>query len=137
MSSGLVILPLTWVLSFIFFILSYMTREEIKNQSWFSNCSLRKTLKEQKNSNKMKYKQNGFMWFRTIFGSIRDLFCFICYNLSKKVKKEFSINTIKPSEMIQGNLKSQKRSLLDQNIQQYTTMGKIRETSKVMSRVKW
>ena len=48
------------------------------------------------------------MWFRTIFGSIKNLFGF-----SRVLKKEFCIE---PSEMVQGNLKNQEGSLLNQNI---------------------
>ena len=55
------------------------------------------------------------MWFRTIFSSIKNLFWFSFLETFQGVlKKEFFIE---PSEMDQGNFKSQIGSLLNQNIQ--------------------
>ena len=45
------------------------------------------------------------MWFRTIFGSIKNFFGLVFWTFSRVLKKEYSIE---PSEMVQGNLKSQK-----------------------------
>ena len=60
------------------------------------------------------------MWFRTIFGSIKNFFGLIFRTFSRGSKKEFFIKT---SEMVQGNLKSQKGSLLNQNIHGYPEQG--------------
>ena len=76
------------------------------------------------------------MWFRTIF---RTFFGLVFRTLSRGLKKKFFIE---PSEMVQGIVKNQKGSLLNQypkvtlnNVLQWTIMGKNGQTSKAMSRV--
>ena len=108
-------------------------------------CSQENPQRTKKKFQKIKYRtKNGAkMWFRTIFGSIKNLFWFSFLEPLQEVlkKKEFFIE---PSEMILGNLKSQKGSLLNQNIQkvslnnvlQCIIMGKNGQTSKAMSRGK-
>ena len=75
------------------------------------------------------------MWFRTIFGSIENLFGLVFRTFLRDLKKEFFIE---PSEMVQGNLKSQEGSLLNQDIQrlpwttycnalQWAKMGKLQK----------
>ena len=79
------------------------------------------------------------MWFWTIFGSMKNLFGLVFRTFLRGLKKEFFIE---PLEMVQGNFKSQKGSLLNQYIQrlpwttllQCTIMGKNGETSKALSR---
>ena len=75
-----------------------VSKNKIQNQKLFQKCDL------------------------TIFGSIKNLFWFSLLEPFQEVlKKEF---LIEPLEMVQGNLKSQKGSLLNQNIQRllWTTL---------------
>ena len=82
------------------------------------------------------------MWFRTIFGSIKNLFGLVFRTFSRGLKKEFFTET---SEMVLGNLKSQEGSLLNQNIQMlpWTTycnalqLAKMGKLQKHVQRVKW